>query len=132
MNRTAKCACKQATIVVTGDPVTLGVCHCANCRRRTGSAFGISAYFEKEQVLSRSGETKRFAFHHSEQKHDQERYFCVHCGTTLFWHISSLPQLVGVAGGCFDEEPLGEPAESYAHYQKLPWVSLPTTWSCSN
>ena len=132
MSRTAKCACKRASITVEGNPETLGVCHCSNCRRRTGSAFGISAYFARERVLSRDGEMKRYAFHHAEQKHDQERFFCAHCGTTLYWSISSLPHLVGVAGGCFDESPLGEPTSSYAHYQKLAWVTLPSTWSCSD
>ena len=41
-----------------------GVCHCANCRRRTGSAFGISAYFPREAVLDRTGEFSVYAYHH--------------------------------------------------------------------
>jgi hypothetical protein len=130
--RTARCACRRASITLAGDPEQLGVCHCANCRRRTGSAFGISAYFARTAVRDQRGALTRFAFHHAGLQHEQERFFCSHCGSTLLWHISTLPQLVGVAGGCFDEgEPLPEPRDSLAHHQKLPWVGLPPGWTCS-
>ena len=85
---TATCACGQATITVNALPTMHGVCHCTNCKRRTGSAFGISAYFDKTAIVETKGETKTYAFHHSAQNHDQERHFCANCGTTLFWFLS--------------------------------------------
>jgi hypothetical protein len=48
----------------------LGVCHCTNCKRRTGSAFGISTYFAKDAVVRQEGDTKVYAFHHAAQNHD--------------------------------------------------------------
>jgi hypothetical protein len=45
---TATCACGQATISVNALATMHGVCHCPNCKRRTGSAFGIS---ELESLL---------------------------------------------------------------------------------
>ena len=125
MKRTARCACGDASITVEGEPDQFGVCHCANCRRRTGSAFGMSAYFRCEQVQEQTGAMQEYAFHHAAMNHDQARHFCARCGTTLVWTISTLPHLVGIAGGCFTDSPLGVPSYSAAHYQCLEWVGLP-------
>lgn len=55
---TATCACGQAAITVNALPTLHGVCHCTHCKRRTGSAFGNSAYFDKTAVVARTGYTK--------------------------------------------------------------------------
>ncbi len=125
---TATCACGQAAITVNALPTMHGVCHCTNCKRRTGSAFGISAYFDKTAVVDSRGETKTYAFHHAAQNHDQERHFCVSCGTTLFWFVSAMPESIRIAGGCFADETMPEPTYSVTHGKRLPWVSLPQRW----
>jgi len=105
-----------------------GLCHCTNCKRRTGSAFGISAYFDRAAVLGITGKTSIYAFHHAAQSHDQERHFCPNCGTTLFWYISSMPTKVGVAGGCFADAGLPEPTYSTMDHKREAWLGLPPTW----
>jgi hypothetical protein len=125
---TATCACRSASITVNAPPSLLGVCHCTNCKRRTGSAFGISAYFEREAVVDRQGTTRVYAFHHKDLGHDQERHFCALCGTTLFWFVSTMPSRIGIAGGCFEDGALPEPDASLKDHQRLPWVTLPGTW----
>ena len=126
---TATCACGNTTISVKGQPTLHSVCHCTNCKRRTGSAFGVSAYFEKSAVIDRQGQTCVYAFHHVAQNHDQERHFCPSCGTTLFWYVSALPDKIGVAGGCFGEADMPEPTTSITDAKKKAWVSLPPTWT---
>lgn len=125
---TATCSCGACSITVNADPRMLGVCHCTNCKRRTGSAFGISAYFARQAVVQQTGHTQVYAFHHAAQDHDQARHFCARCGTTLFWFVSALPDLIGIAGGCFAGEALPEPTYSVTDGQREPWVSLPGTW----
>lgn len=125
---TATCACGQASITVGAPPRMHGVCHCTNCKRRTGSAFGISAYFDKTAIVASSGMTKPYAFHHEAQHHDQVRHFCPACGTTLFWTLSSAPEMIGIAGGCFADAGLPEPTYSVTDRKREAWVSLPPTW----
>ena len=125
---TATCACGDSSITVNAHPRMLGVCHCTNCKRRTGSAFGISAYFARDAVVRQVGQTHVYAFHHAAQDHDQARHFCARCGTTRFWFVSALPDLIGIAGGCFAGEALPEPTYSVTDGQREPWVSLPGTW----
>jgi hypothetical protein len=128
MSNTARCACGASSITVSGDPQIQGVCHCTNCKQRTGSAFGISCYFRKADIVERMGQTHIYAFHNAAQDHDQERHFCPTCGTTLFWFISALPELIGIAAGCFGEHPPAEPGMSVTHSKKYAWVTLPEHW----
>ena len=129
---TATYACGQAAITVNALPTMHGVCHCTNCKRRTGSAFGISAYFDITAVTARRGQTKVYAFCHAAQKHDQlntqERHFCPDCGTTLFWYFTASPEKIGIAGGCFADEVLPEPAYSVTDSKREAWVALPVHW----
>ena len=88
----------------------------------------MGAYFAKQAVAGIEGATNVYAFHNAARNEDQRRHFCSKCGTTLFWYSSSLPELVGIAGGCFADEPLGEPSITASHSKKLPWVTVPSTW----
>jgi hypothetical protein len=46
-----RCVAGEAiNAVLKREPALLGVCHCTECQRRTGSAFGVGTYFPKEQV----------------------------------------------------------------------------------
>lgn len=125
---TATCACGHLSITLNAPPTMHGVCHCTNCKRRTGSAFGISAYFDKAAVVTQTGETRTYRFHHAAQAHEQERHFCPGCGTTLFWFVSSAPDQIGVAGGCFADGGLPEPSYSVTDCKREPWVTLPAGW----
>ena len=60
MKRLATCCCRDIGIEVEGEPEIHCVCHCDNCKRRTGSAFGISAYFKDAQIVQFIGETNVF------------------------------------------------------------------------
>ena len=82
MLRTANCCCGQVTIKVNGDPKIHGVCNCSNCKERTGSAFGISAYFDNTQVKSINGNIEIYKI--DTDVTQQERFFCKTCGTTLY------------------------------------------------
>jgi hypothetical protein len=128
MSLIAECCCGECKIEIKGSPELHGLCHCKNCRKRTGSAFGISTYFNKSQVVGMFGNTTVYRLHNTEQNHDQERHFCSYCGTTLYWHISTLPEKIGIAGGCFIEASLGEPTYSANDSQKCNWLTLPDEW----
>lgn len=128
MKKIALCCCGKTSIEIKGEPEMLGVCHCDNCKRRTGSAFGISAYFKTENILAKNGEFSCYSFSASQTNSFQERYFCKACGTTLFWILSASPGLTGIAGGCFVGGALGAPSYSTSCKSKLSWVKLPWRW----
>lgn len=128
MLRTANCCCGQATIEVKGNPKIHLVCNCNNCKERTGSAFGISAYFDNAQVKNINGNTEIYKI--DTDTTQQERFFCKSCGTTLYWKISKfnaipdIDKMTGIAGGCFTENPLPEPVLLAANDQKCSWIEM--------
>jgi hypothetical protein len=124
IERIAQCCCGHLSIAVVGDPVRSGVCHCDDCRRRTGSAFGWSAYFPQEAVSRKKGKARTYA----PASGTGTRHFCGKCGSTLYWEASGLTELVGIAGGAFVDAPLPRPAASYRDSRRCEWVDLPEDW----
>ncbi|MFZ1989078.1 MAG: GFA family protein [Alphaproteobacteria bacterium] len=123
MTRKAVCCCGTCSIEVAGEPTINAICHCSNCKQRTGSAFGWSAYFADEQVVAKLGDLRLYAIEDRQQRH-----FCARCGTTLFWKSNFMPSHTGVAGGCFIPEPFPEPSITANNAGRCAWLGLPETW----
>lgn len=74
VERDGGCLCGSVRIKVSRAPLRIGLCHCHDCRRASGSFFTpfgvwpISAY-------EGSGEMKTFA----------KRSFCPQCGSRIAW-----------------------------------------------
>jgi len=100
MTRMAECACGAFKVKVEGEPISVGVCNCTQCQKRTGSAFGVSAYFPKESVQTVSGSFNTFV-RSGDLGTKWSIYFCPACGSTVFWDGTLFPDLRGVAAGCF-------------------------------
>ena len=58
--RTASCRCGQLTVIATGDPVRVSVCHCLDCQKRSGSAFTAQVRFPTDQVTI-AGQSKTWS-----------------------------------------------------------------------
>ena len=125
MIRKAQCCCGRCVVEVKSDPVGQGACHCNKCKTRTGSAFGMGAYFKEQDVEIVGGITKIYALDSELGK--QERHFFSSCGTTLYYYVEAFAGLIGIAGGCFIEAPLTAPDFSRANDNKYPWISFPET-----
>jgi hypothetical protein len=103
-----------------------GLCHCTSCRKRTGSAFGWSAYFPDDRVVAKTGDMRVYA---KAGDTGYNRFFCAHCGTTLYWKsFGYLPDATGVAGGCFVDDPLPAPNISAQDKDRCAWLDLPAEW----
>jgi len=121
MELTASCCCESAGVITQGEPVINSLCHCENCKKRTGSAFGISVYFKNEQIVKYFGETVIYTINNEIK---QERHFCKNCGTTIYWKLSSIPDYIGVAGGCFNADLLPDPVYTLSNDNKFSWLAL--------
>ncbi len=120
MVRKAICCCGFSSIEVMGEPTLNAICHCDNCKRRTGSAFGWQAYFRDTQIVSKQGE---FSLHRI--RNEQERSFCAQCGTTLFWNSTFMPEQTGIAAGAFVDPPLTEPNTEATPKNRCHWIDFP-------
>ena len=69
---TGGCLCGKVRIVASGQPYRVGLCHCLDCRKHTGSLFHASAVFPDDAVTI-EGETSEYA----------GRRFCPSCGSSV-------------------------------------------------
>ena len=120
--RSARCCCGSIRLQTVGEPLTVSVCHCLDCQRRTGSILGTQVRFPNEnvsvqgrpKVFERTGDTgAKVTFH-----------FCPECGTTLFWKAEKLEGFTVVALGAFEERGFSSPTYSVYECRQQPWVQL--------
>lgn len=97
------------------------MCHCLECQRRTGSAFGVQAWFPREQVRLVRGADKRYA-----RRADSGRvvtfHFCPERGGTVFWEAEQRPDLIAVAIGMFADPDFEGPSLSVWERRQHPWT----------
>ena len=122
MTRTAHCCCGSLRAEVTGERTFLGVCHCTECQRRTGSAFGVGTYFPKEQVHT-EGPSKVYV-RSSDSGRKIEHHFCPDCGSTVFWYSERFPDLIGIPVGAFADPSMPRPPVSVWETTQHPWVTF--------
>jgi len=84
------CFCDANRYRVRGAPSRVSACSCAWCRKRTGSALGISVYFAEENVEFTKKSLARYRLT-SDAGRWIEQEFCTACGTALTWTLEFLP-----------------------------------------
>jgi len=102
MKREGGCLCGGVRFSAGSEPLRASACHCRNCQRRTGSAFGIGAYF-READVELHGELKTYEYRSDESGRWLRTQFCPACGTTVTWTAEAFPGIRALAGGAFDD-----------------------------
>lgn len=124
IERLATCACGQLRIACEGEPDRVSICNCTQCQKRTGSAYGVGAYFRRECIRRIEGHAKSFT-----RSSDAGRWltfnFCPTCGTTLYWEMELRPGVIGVAVGAFEERAFPEPEVAVWTQHRFAWAPLP-------
>ena len=126
MEREAQCQCGAVKLIATGDPAGVVACHCLACQRRTGSVFGVGAYFLAGQVTI-AGLTREYV-RPTDAGNTFHTHFCLTCGTTTHWQTSRHPGQVGIAVGAFAEPSFPTPVRSVWEQSRHGWLDLPATW----
>ena len=116
MRRTGGCNCGQVRYELQGEPLRVGICHCATCRRQSGSAFSFFAIWPKASVTL-AGE---LACWHSRAGGER---FCPTCGSLLFaWADGS--DEIEIKLGTLDDPPTGlVPTYELWTIRREPWLA---------
>jgi len=120
VTRTATCACGQLRIACTGDPAKVSLCHCLECQKRTGSTYGVGAFFLREQVEA-NGSFRTYR-RNGDSGFAVNFYFCPDCGSTVFWEPERRPDFIAVAVGSFADPAFPAPSQSVYGERRHPWV----------
>jgi hypothetical protein len=125
MAHIASCCCGQLQLKYEGEIRRSSVCHCLECQRRTGSAFGLQTRVERSKtivtgnstVYQRTGDDPKDGF--------VTFHFCPICGSTVYWELSGMDEHFVVAAGAFADRSFPAPVFSVYEDRMLPWVKLP-------
>ena len=122
--REGGCHCGGLRYRISAEPVAIAVCHCADCQRQSGSAFGMSMVVPNEGFEWCRGEPASF-FMKSESGADKECLFCGNCGVRILNRISSRPATVNVKPGTLDETSWLEPTLHVWTRRQQEWFDVP-------
>ncbi len=101
------------------------MCHCLECQRRTGSAFGAQSRWPHERITT-TGRATEYTRTGDEGGRATFR-FCPTCGSTVWWTLDALPGFVAVALGAFADPAFSPPTVSVYGTRRHAWVTLPAS-----
>lgn len=122
-DREASCACGQLTVRCAGEPTKVSLCHCRECQKRTGSTYGIAAFFPRAAVRP-AGEAHHYT-RASDSGHPVTFHFCPRCGSTVYWEPARMPDRIAVAVGAFADPNFPAPSQSVYDEHRHVWVRPP-------
>jgi hypothetical protein len=112
------CLCKAVCYQVTDAFIFAANCHCAACRRTTGSAFKAFARIHGEEltVIRDEGDISSF------QKDQFTDEHCKRCSSLLFSRVDG--GFVHVAMGTLVDAPSISPTDHMFVGSKAPWFTI--------
>src|SRR5215831_14128495 len=122
MTRTAHCSCSALRVEVSAEPDAVVACHCGECQRRTGSIFGVGAYFKREHVRVEGPSTLHVR--DGQEGRKLKNHFCPTCGTTVFWDADRRREVIGVAVGAFGDSSFPRATLSVWEESMHGWVAV--------
>ena len=121
ITREAKCSCGAISAVATGDPIRNSVCHCLNCKRRTGSAFAWNAHWTADRVETR-GDPATFE-HKSDEGFWARHRACPACGVIVWYEIERRPGVISIPVGAFADPDFPAPTVEVFGERRCAWLA---------
>lgn len=100
--RTGGCLCGAIRYSISAPITELRACHCIDCQRASGSHGTVAAFVPRDGFQLLHGTPKHYA-KKADSGRTLIRYFCGDCGSPLYSHRETMPELLGVRAGTLDD-----------------------------
>ncbi len=127
--REGGCQCGAVRYRLEGEPVALITCHCTECQRQSGSAFGMSLIVPKDSFQLLAGDLKWFV-RTADSGRAVDCAFCPACGTRIYHEPTSRKDTLNIKPGTLDDTSWLSPALHVWTKSKQPWVPIPEAVRC--
>jgi hypothetical protein len=115
------CLCGGVRFRIHGKLGPAGFCHCAQCRRASGSAFAANAPVRAHYFEIASG---RDLVNEYESSPGKFRAFCRRCGSPVYSRRDTEPEIRRIRLGTLDGDPGRRPAAHVFVAEKAPWFEI--------
>jgi hypothetical protein len=115
MTARGHCLCGDIEVEAAGAANWVAYCHCASCRRHTGSPVTCFVNFAKGNVSFRR-EPSLF-----ESSPGVRRSFCARCGTPIAYETDKRPGEIDIYLNVFDEPAAFRPRMHAFYSERIPW-----------
>ena len=113
------CACGKVRYECTEKPLVQLICHCRDCQRASGSAFGAFVFVPSDRLAT--GAAMRYHDVKAESGRTLRRQFCGECGSPVSARWPDLPRVELLHVASLDDQSLFAPTHEL-------WVSRAQAW----
>jgi hypothetical protein len=120
---TGGCLCGAVRYEYNGEVGAAGYCHCEDCRRTSGSAFGVSVRVLASSLRFTAKLPKGFTKTGDSGRH-VTRYFCPDCGSPIYTAPPLHPDLYFIKAGSLDDPSVVVPDRQAWLKSRVHWAEI--------
>jgi hypothetical protein len=110
-------------------PLLVFACHCTECQRWSGSAFGLSMPVRRDSFALTRGAPKAWR-HTGASGFESSYWFCADCGGRIFGQRSDQPDVVTMQAGTLDDTSWVRPIAHIYLRSAQAWERIPNNAEC--
>lgn len=122
--KTGRCLCGATAYRLTAEPLMIYACHCTDCQKRSGSAFGLSMWVPRGALEVTKGDAELHTSTTEDGRLRQVRT-CAACGVRLWSEPQKLPDIAIVRAGTLDDTSWVHPVAHLWTRSAQPWFVFP-------
>lgn len=119
-----RCVCGAVAYRLTDEPLTVYVCHCTDCQKRSGSAFSMSMWVHRSALALTAGEPVSLTLTTPSGRVAEHR-LCAKCGCRLWSEPRQRPEIAIVRPGTLEDTSWIRPVAHLWTRSAQPWVGIP-------
>jgi hypothetical protein len=112
------CVCGEISYECRAEPIEEYYCHCTNCQKMTGSAYG-AFFLVRQDRVKLTGKLTRYTL--PTEYGDTVQLFCPSCGTCIGGESASEPSTISLSAGTLEDPSSFNPSTHYWVRSKQPW-----------
>lgn len=114
------CLCGAIRYTINTPILQAAICHCAHCKKQSGSAFSYLVICEKAGY-QQYGDTAVYLDVGDSGK-TVERHFCQRCGSPILSNVSGLQHLALIKAGTLDHPSAFQPSIEVYYDRHVEWL----------
>ena len=123
------CTCEAVRYEISAMPLMVFACHCTECQRWTGSAFGLSMPVIAKHFRLIRGEPKTYR-RVGNSGVESSYWFCRDCGGRAYGQRANRPDIITVRAGTLDDTSWVRPGAHICLESAQAWERVPNHIAC--